>query len=189
MAIRTFLAIDINKAVGKSLRAVDDALAGLEAKIKPVAPANRHVTVKFLGDVEDARVNDVCRAAADIAGQVRPFEFQVGPALTVPPAGRKLKMVWAEVSETTGRLRQIGDACEESFEKLGFPRQRRPFRPHITLARVKFCRDPQPVRQAIEQLATTVFGRCLASQLTVYSSLLTRSGPVYQAMARCDLGG
>ncbi|MFW5840396.1 MAG: 2'-5' RNA ligase family protein, partial [Planctomycetota bacterium] len=122
--------------------------------------------------------------AADPAAVGHPLQEGLGESLhALPAAAVDIRKAQHMRRQRSGRI------APDIFGHEDQPRQRRPFRPHITLARVKFCRDPQPVRQAIEQLATTVFGRCLASQLTVYSSLLTRSGPVYQAMARCDLGG
>ena len=188
MALRTFIAMDIDDATRRRLAAVAARAETGPARINWVAAANLHVTIKFLGDVDDSAVRDVCDAAADAAGGVEPFDFEVLGLLAVPPRGR-LRMVWADVADPTGRLADLAARLEDELAELGYPRERRPFRPHVTLARIRSARDPDRLRAAVAPWADEAFGTPRAEALTVYASELTPRGPLYTPLARPALGG
>jgi 2'-5' RNA ligase len=183
MAIRTFLALDLNDATRQRLvRAVADLPVG-EAKIRWVEAENLHVTVKFLGEVGDADVANVCRVVAGAAGLVEPFDFQVRGIQAVPARGN-LSMFWAGVADPDGRMAAMFEVVEAALEELGFSREQREFRPHVTLGRVKYARDARPLRAAASRQAEAGFGCVAADEIVVYSSQLTPDGPIYAPMGR-----
>ncbi len=188
MAIRTFLAVELADETRRALAELARRADVPSVKTRWSDPENLHVTVKFLGDVPEVDVLDVCDAAAEAAGQVEPFEFAVRGAVCVPPAGRKLRMVWANVVDG-GAMTDLAEAVEAEMGELGFPPERRKFKAHITVARIRFARDPEPLRQAVARFAEADFGSQRAEQLVVFQSDLTKAGPVYTPMARCPLGG
>lgn len=188
MAIRTFLAVALADETRRALAELARQADVGSVKARWTDPENLHVTVKFLGDVPEADVLDVCDAAAEAACRVEPFDFSVRGAACVPPAGRKLRMVWADVDDG-GAMAELARAVEAEMGELGFPPERRPFRAHITMARIRFARDPQPLRDAVGRFAEAEFGSQRAEELVVFQSELTRSGPIYTPMARCPLGG
>ena len=188
MAIRTFLAIDLDDAVRRGLRRVEADVPPEAAKIRWVDDAQRHVTLKFLGDVDDAQVADVCRTAGEIARRHEPFSIEVGPVQCVPPAGRQVRMVWARVQETTGRLADLARQLNEAFRDMGLPYETRPFSAHVTLGRVRFCRHADALRTCLGEWAHRPARSQGVSEIVVYSSLLTPTGPVYTPMAHLPLG-
>ena len=188
MGVRTFLALDIDEAARGALTAAGGRFPCDESKIRWVEPANLHVTVKFLGDVPEGGVREVCEAVAEAAGRMGAFDFDVRGLRCVPPGG-KVRMVWAGVDEPTGRLAEAFGQLEAALEPLGFPRERRSFQPHITLACVKFAPSPAALRAAAERHAETQFGGQRAAEVVVYGSQLTPQGPIYTAIARGRMGG
>jgi len=188
MGMRTFLSLDIDEATRGRLSGVAGNIPIGDARIRWVEPDNLHVTLKFLGDVADELVADVCAAASWAAETVEPFDFSVRGVICIPPAGR-LRMLWAGVVEPTGRLARLHEQLDAALSEMGFGAEDRPFKPHITLARVKFARNSQDIRAAAESYGDRDFGTNRAGQLVVYSSKLTPEGPVYTPLARAKLGG
>ncbi len=187
--MRTFLALDIDDAMRKALAQVvpDRPVGG--AKVRWVAPENLHVTLHFLGEVADERMAEVCDVVEAVAEAGEPFDFTVEGAVCIPPAGRKLRMVWANVTEPTGRLAELHAELGEALEGLGFHQERRAYRPHITLGRVKYARRPDAVRELVAAHGETRFGVSRADSVTAYGSELRRNGPTYTALSRFAIVG
>ncbi|MBN1555415.1 MAG: RNA 2',3'-cyclic phosphodiesterase [Phycisphaerae bacterium] len=191
MSHRTFIALDVNDAVRRRLGERRDAIrpaVGRSDKINWVSPENFHVTLKFLGDVPDAMLLDVCQAVQSVAGRIEPFDFTVRGIQAVPPAGRNLRMFWADVTDPDGKLVNLFAAMEEAMEGLGFPRETRPFAQHITLARVKYVRDAESLRVAASGRGSESVGVVRAEQVTVYTSQLTQGGSIYTPTVKARLG-
>ena len=189
MAIRTFLALDLDAAIRDRLVEAVAEMPQAGAKLRWVARENLHVTVKFLGDVEEGDAAAACEAAAEAAAGIPPFEFTVRGLLCRPSGGRQLRMIWAGVDEPTGQLAAAFEALESALDPLGFPRERRAFHPHITLARIKSAPDPAAFRAAVRRHAETHFGTKAAEGFTVYQSDLRPTGPIYTPMTHAKFAG
>jgi 2'-5' RNA ligase len=187
MAIRTFLALDLDTPIRRAIAASAAELPADGAKVRWVEPHNLHLTLKFLGDVPDADVVNVCRAVEAVADGLDPLTFDVLGLECAPDRG-PVKMIWAGVRDPDGRLADAFGRLETAMEALGFDVERRAFRPHITVGRVRYCANPAALRQGAARLGNQPFGTQYAGGIVVYSSQLTRQGPVYAAMANCRLG-
>jgi len=187
MAIRTFLALDLDASVRRAIVAAAGQLPVGGSKVRWVKPQNLHLTMKFLGDVPDVDVMGVCRAVEDAAAGMAPVDFDV-VGLECTPARGPVKMIWAGVRESAGMLARTFAGLESAMEALGFDIERRAFRSHVTVGRLRYCGDPAGLRQATARLADERFGAQNAGEVVVYSSQLTKEGPVYAAMVRCKLG-
>lgn len=188
MPVRTFIAVDLAESTLDALAEMPGKLSDPRANIRWVGRDNLHVTLQFLGDVADDLIASVCDRAAAAAAEVEPFDFEVRGVICIPPAGQ-LRMVWASIHDTTGRMAALHDAAERELSSLGFEPEKRRFRPHLTLARIKHIRDPRGFRQAVEPYRDAAFGAQKAEELVVYSSQLKPEGPVYTPLARAPLGG
>ena len=187
MAIRTFLALDLDAPIRDRLAAAARGLPQADSRIRWVAPENLHVTLKFLGDVPETDAAEVCNAVVELAGRIEPFDFDIVHLRCVPPGG-KVRMIWADVREPSGQMASMFEQAESALSELGFPRERRGFHPHVTLGRVKSIRSPRELREAAERHAQSHFGAERAEEVVVYSSELTPRGPIYAAMARGRMG-
>lgn len=187
MATRTFLALDINEAVRGRLASMMGELGVPGAKIKWVDPGNIHLTVKFLGDIEESNFPELSRLTADAARNVQAFDFNISGVSCIPPAGR-IRMIWTGVRETTGRMGELYNKLNESLRQIGAKEENRQFKPHITLGRIKFLPEPERLRRLVQQFASEDFGTVRAEELVVYCSKLTPAGPVYTPIARAKLG-
>ena len=187
MATRTFLALPLGPGMVDRLVRAQQELMRIAAHVRWVARENLHLTVKFLGSVEDGDLAEVCRVARELAGRCEPFEFVVRGLTAVPPAGQ-MRMVWAGVEEPSGRLARLAQAVEEAYAAMGFKRETRRFRPHLTLGRVKSGKNVAELRAGTARFAETDFGSQRAEELVVFASELTPHGPVYSSLAKAPLG-
>ncbi|MFP4053985.1 MAG: RNA 2',3'-cyclic phosphodiesterase [Phycisphaerae bacterium] len=189
MATRTFVAIDLSPDVCDALDQAGRRIGQPPgSKIRWTPARNMHLTLAFLGNVDDDVLADVCRTTRDVAARARPIEMTVRGIVPVPPAGRRLRMFWTGVEETEPRLAPLVDDLQGALEPLGFPPETRAFRPHVTVARVRFTRNAGAVREAALPWQQHEFGKTTARELVVYSSELTPKGPVYAPLARAPLG-
>ena len=187
MGMRTFFALDIDDDIRGRLTAAQRRVNDPASKIRFVDRPSLHVTLKFLGDVGDDVLADVCELAADVAAMIQPFEFDITGLQCVPPAGA-LRMLWAGVADPTGRMQELFAELDDAMGSLGFKQEHRAFRPHITMGRVKYCPNPDTIRKAASPLANEYFGSQHCSELVAYTSMLTPSGPVYTPMSTAPLG-
>ena len=188
MSLRTFLALPLDEEIVERLVEVQRSLASAGARVRWVNEKNLHLTIKFLGDVTDEQLGDVCRVAEEVASQIEPFEFSVSSVTSVPPAGA-MRMVWVGIDEQTGRLEKLHELLEESYARMGFKKENRSFRSHLTLGRVKSGQNVKQLRAAVAEIAETNFGITSVNEMIVFSSELTPDGPIYSPMAKVKLGG
>lgn len=179
--MRAFIAIDLPTGI----RA---ALTQAQADFRPSGPDCRwtrpqgiHLTLKFLGQVSDARIEEVTRALAGLA----PFEeFYVEvKGFGFFPEARCPRVFWAGL-EAPATLGELAQRVEQAMAGLGFSPETRPFTPHLTLARLKVPR-PQPALQALVELKGGVsFGRFGVSEFFLFESKLSPRGAEYHKVAR-----
>jgi 2'-5' RNA ligase len=164
-----------------------DALAPLRERreklpVKWVRPENIHLSLKFLGDVEDAREPELRRGlqqAAGTRGEPRPLTLQI-TGFGVFPDYHRPHVLWAGVTAEPG-LELLQHAVEASFAPLGFPTEARPFRPHVTLGRAARDARPRDFKGLEEILATLDFDEAVTvAEVDLMQSTLQKDGPVYQ---------
>jgi len=184
--VRCFLAIDLPDGVRKGLGRVQERLSKAGGGVRWVAPESIHLTMKFLGEVSDRQVAELCKVAQEIGGRSEPFEFAVRGAGCFPERGG-VRVVWVGLVETSGRLQECQRLCEEAFEAMGFPREGRAFVPHLTLGRVKDPSKVHGLREAVASLADYEGGEVSAEELVLFESILSPKGATYVALCRAPL--
>ncbi|MCL4201077.1 MAG: RNA 2',3'-cyclic phosphodiesterase [Pirellulaceae bacterium] len=204
--IRTFVAVEISEAVRRRAARLIDLLRSGGGDVKWVEPENMHLTLQFLGDVEQADVPAVCQAVERAAAGFPPFEISLLGAGAFPHLGRP-STIWIgvvdavkESAQTPVAPRGHGDgakdlvalqrAVQRALKPLGFPPERRAFHPHLTIGRIRRggAAPPSLVHCLREQQAFDA-GSTTIDQVVVFASYLERSGPTYQAMSRIVLAG
>ena len=188
MAGRAFFAVDLSDEVRRALGGAIRALPLAQASAKPVAVENLHVTLHFLGRIDDNRIMAAHEAGAAAAAAIGPFEIQAHGLQCVPPQGRA-RMVWAGLVDPTGGLADLYRVLGDRLAEAGFDVDPRPFKPHVTLVRFRSGRGADDVRAAVGAVADKGFGSLRAGGLVLYSSELTKAGPIYVPMSTMLLGG
>ncbi len=182
--MRAFIGIEVTDDVRAALTRVQRDFSGCSAKVKWVAPANVHLTMKFLGEIDDEMAGNVASAMAEAAGS-GPVGFQVHGLGQFPPRG-KPRTLWAGVSDGADAVVALFTKLDAALGPLGFEKERR-FVPHVTIGRVKSPRGADELTPVIERHAGTVFGTCPAEEMVLFRSTLTPQGAIYDVLTRQTL--
>lgn len=167
---------------------MQDTLAQSGAEVKWVEPQNIHVTLLFLGEVEDRDVPALCRAVADCSAQHPGFQMEV-ESVGCFPNPRRPRTVWAGIGEGTQALCQLHDDLEPPLLDLGcYRREVRKYTPHITLGRVKGNGPTTELARELGKHANWRAGTVEVREVQVLSSELKPQGPTYTVLSRAKLG-
>lgn len=190
MTVRAFIAIELPDDARHTLVHACAALKSEDHRWrgeKWVEPENLHITLKFLGNLELEALMGVSDVLAEECSAIREFDLTLARVHAVPGI-RSARMLWAEFLDTDGECGLLSAAAERAAMCAGVPADERPFRPHATLVR---ARKPRPV--AADALAAAdsaiASGHTVVSvpAATVFTSELTRQGPIYSVHRRVPL--
>lgn len=171
--VRAFVACELSQEIQKRLAAAQAVLKKSTARLTFVDPALIHITVKFLGEVDEKKIPQMAAALKSV--RVEPYTVQAGRIIVNNPS--RPHTVWC-VIEDAGRSQGVFSVVETVLAPLGFPREIRGFKPHATIARVKEA-DPS-LFTYLDELKNTTGGSCMITGLKLKKSTLTPSGPVYE---------
>lgn len=181
MAIRSFFALPLSVESEQALEDVASLVEGQlwqhinpEASLRWVPAENYHLTLAFLGDIARRDLERLEQIAADIASYTVPGEFMLQHCEWFPSAVKPRMLVVTPAPYEP--LLQLQKQLSQSLNRHGFHLEKRPFRPHITLARVK------DIAQPLDLSGLQVNIPCEMDELVLYSSTLERQGPVYSPL-------
>jgi RNA 2',3'-cyclic 3'-phosphodiesterase len=192
MPTRTFIAIELGDAARAALARTIAALARELPGVRFVEPASLHLTLAFLGDLDEAQLELATQAtaAAAAAAQVSaPFALNVaGLGSFGPPHAPRV--IWAGVGGNLRALTETQRALADELAARGFAREERPFAPHLTLARLKHPLDADAQRWLAQRLAAPApTGAPIAArELSVMKSTPLPAGAVYSRLSAFSLG-
>ncbi len=177
--MRLFVALDLNAKVVGNVTELVRRLAPM-APIRWVHPRNMHVTLKYIGDWDEDRLDDV----VDSLNRVGiPSKVKVSLAgLGFFPYVRSPRVFWV-IAENTPPLRQLASTVDSKLSRLGIAPEVRPYVPHLTLGRLVGECDLTEMHEAIEELPTRDFGAIEPESFALYGSLLTENGAVHRKIA------
>ena len=185
--MRLFVSVDL-AGFDTEIERIQDRFVDASG-VRSVDPSNVHVTLKFLGDVDEERVPalvDVLETAIDGAG-VDPFTAAFG-GLGAFPSEEHIRVLWVGVREGGDELTRLHEVIEAATTELGFDREDHEFTPHATIARMDHAGGKEHVQRALREDDPTVGTREIeAIELT--ESVLGDDGPDYSTVERFALRG
>jgi 2'-5' RNA ligase len=186
---RTFIGVQVNQDVRTSATALQQSLAQSGANVNWVSADNLHVTLLFLGEVDDRELHAISRAMADaVAGEPR-FSLRVSGVGAFPNL-RRPKVVWAGIADGAAELVRLYGLLEHPLLALGaYRREDRPYSPHLTLGRVKSETEGHALAPVLTKFTDWSGGRAMVTEVVLFASDMQREGPVYTILARGALSG
>jgi 2'-5' RNA ligase len=185
--IRAFIAVDIEPQVIENICRAIGELKALIPGIRWASPKNFHLTIKFLGNIQEACVQDIAAALAD---KICPF-----PRLSINAKGlgvfpdlRRPRILW--VGLAGNELTTLAARVESALQPLGFALELRSFTPHLTIGRWR--QDDRPAKTLGEALASwrnCEFGDSVVDKIILYQSVLKPEGATYQTLRVVALAG
>ena len=192
--LRLFVALDLPAEAKAALAATVGQLQSvIPAGVRWVNPAGIHLTLKFLRDTEAGLVTPLRAALREMAaGDPLPFPLHLD-GLGVFPNPRELRVIYAGVGGDLDSLAEAQRQVEQAIARLGFPQEKRPFHPHLTLGRVRDGAAAAARRQMGDAIATQAAALSpeyawMAGEIHLIRSVLTPSGAVYTTLGRAALG-
>jgi RNA 2',3'-cyclic 3'-phosphodiesterase len=188
--VRCFIALEVPAEVRAAIARAQQALraAAPRADMRWADPATIHLTLKFLGAVPAERVAAVSAAIAATVATSPPFDLAVG-GLGAFPSPARPRVVWAGISAGGPPLAALAAAVDAAMAPLGFAREARPFRGHLTLGRVRSPADVRPLAHAVDAAGALAFGAWTAREIVLFESRFQPTRALHHALGAHPLGG
>ncbi len=185
--MRTFIAIKINPEL-LLLDKIDKLKKDLANEpIKWVEKQNLHITLKFLGETSEEKSLYIKDILMNFAGKQYPVSvFPAGIACFKSRGMPKVLFVNFKNGES---LQQLADSIDDLLLPLGFEKEKRPFKPHLTIARIKFLKNKKAFFEAVSHLQDISLQPSIISEIIFYQSLLKPEGPVYLELGKYSFQG
>lgn len=183
--MRLFFAIEISPDVRSAIAELQEALRPRLPSARWVAPANLHLTLRFLGECEPGAVEDLDAGLAASVRELDPFTLRFRGCGVFPNTSRA-RVLWIGVHVPDDGLLRLQSTVEDEVRALGFAPETRPFRPHLTIARFK--KSDRALRALTPPLSEREFGCTYVSELILFESRLGRRGASYHVAERLPLG-
>jgi 2'-5' RNA ligase len=184
--IRTFIAFALPDTILSALDRVQTHLKAGGLKAKWVRIQGIHLTLKFLGDIETYQADPVADKMAAAARGIDPFLLGA-KGIGVFPNIRRPRVIWAGLSGDLKPLADLQRRIDAALSEIGFVREKRSFKGHLTLARFKGRTDSRQVAHALEALAGFETQTFTAQQLVLFKSQLEPTGAVYTQLKQVPL--
>lgn len=185
--VRTFVAIDLDGAVRQQMESQIEYLSQSAVDVKWVDRDQFHLTLKFLGEIAEVELAEVCRAVQRAAAATADFQVDVR-GLGAFPSLDHPRTLWMGIDDRSGDLNQLYRRLEDAFSSLGFRAERRQFHGHLTLGRVRHAGGPLgDLAERLVSRRDRDFGTLAVDELVVYSSQLMRQGPLYEPLGHFPL--
>lgn len=185
--IRSFIAFELPAAVISLLDNVQQELKAFRLKARWVRPQNIHLTLKFLGNIDPADIEDIGCAMADAAGDCAPFTLTVG-GIGFFPGHKRPRVIWVGLGGATEVLLDLQHNLADRLAIIGFPKEKRPFKAHLTLGRIRQAVNPNILGRAIQDYSDLGILKFSADRMILFKSELKPSGAVYSQLKQVELG-
>jgi len=197
--MRTFIAIELDKEIKDKISSMQDMLKQTNADVKWVKPENIHLTLKFLGEIDEKKAEKIKNILAELTKDKQIFEIMINelgafPKLEFP------RVIWIGIKQGAERALNIASELADKLVSIGFAKEKRKFSAHITIGRVRSNKNRPELIEAVtkfnagkskeftplEKDFLTGFTQSVKG-LTLFKSTLTSKGPVYDALFVANL--
>jgi RNA 2',3'-cyclic 3'-phosphodiesterase len=184
---RTFIAIELSKAIRDRLVDLQEQLRASDHDVKWVEPENLHVTLLFLGEVDDRELPAVCSAVQEALAGTSAFAMSVHGAGCFPNP-RRPRVLWVGIGQGMQEVDAVHDALEAPLLELGcYRREERRYTPHITLGRRRSEGPADALGRELARHQSFDAGEVTVDAIHVMASRLTSAGPNYSVLCRAKL--
>jgi 2'-5' RNA ligase len=189
--IRSFIAIELPVELKREISRLQERLkAGSRAPVRWVSPENTHLTLKFLGDIDVAVIDDIQNALQEAVRGISAIRLGA-EGLGVFPNNTRVQIIWVGLSGELDRLQKLQQSIDKELAKLRFSVEKRGFSPHLTIARIRdraTASDRQDMGRLVENTDFTCNIDFSIDSVSLMKSQLTREGPIYSRLGSVNLG-
>jgi 2'-5' RNA ligase len=183
--MRTFIAIELPERIKKKIEEVQAPLRKTNTFVSWVKPENIHVTLKFLGEVPEDKINEIFLATEKALEGTRKFTMSL-KGMGAFPDSRRPRVIWLGAGSGEKELSFLANRVVEEMEKIGFPKEDRKFSAHFTIGRVK---SPKNIEKLMELVKSSDFQTedIEVNEVVVMKSQLHPAGAIYTPLKKIPL--
>jgi 2'-5' RNA ligase len=185
-SIRTFIAFKLPKNIISSISEIQNRFKSYAFKARWVNPENIHLTLKFLGNINHTDIEKISKTIINTVNGYAPVSLAV-KGVGVFPGIKRPRVIWVGLTGEIEQLTGIQNEIEENLEELGFPREKRPFRGHLTLGRIKGKINPKKLLDAMKKFEKFESELFIADKIYLFKSDLKSTGSVYTELKSISL--
>lgn len=178
--MRVFIAIELSDEIKDTLARIQSHLKYAGADIKWVEKNNIHLTLKFLGEIDEKKREKVEAALDEAVKSVRPFEISLKDIGAFPKI-EFLRVIWAGLDKGAKESAEAAAKIDEALSKIGFDKETRPFAAHLTIGRVRSPKNKDALKEKIDSLSKqfTANSSQYINSINLFQSTLTPTGSIY----------
>lgn len=179
--MRTFVAIEIESGIKDKIAKLVEELAKRNVKVGWVKKESIHLTLKFLGEIEEKRLKEISNRLKEISSRMSPFKIRIEGAGWFPEGSSKPRVLWVGVKYPKD-LKNLWEEIEKEMERIGFKPEGREFSPHITIGRVKERGGIGDVMEILKKYTSNFFGEMEVRRIVLFQSILKPDGAEYKPL-------
>lgn len=180
--IRAFIAIELTEEIHNNLKKLQESLKDTMPDVRWVKYGNVHLTLKFLGDTKVSMLDAIGKAIQSIADKHSSFTISLA-GLGAFPNSRKPSVIWTSIENGKEEVAKLAMEVELAMERFGFPKEKRAFKPHLTIGRVREIKHPSEMTKALENPNVGEIGEFNADRISLIKSQLDPSGSIYTTLS------
>jgi 2'-5' RNA ligase len=186
--IRSFIAIDLPDSVRRRIETLVQKLRESDAQVGWVRVEGIHLTLKFLGNVAPESIEQIQPVLADIALQTAPIRIEPAGCGAFPTI-KSPRVIWVGLTGQIGPLAELAQRVETAMASCGFKPEDRPFKPHLTLGRVKGRQRLQALQEILFAHRDFMAEPFDAAEVVLYKSDLRPDGARYTPLFKAPFSG
>ncbi len=184
--MRTFIAIELSEQFKDALAQVQSHLKYASADVKWVEPANIHLTLKFLGEIDEAKCEKIKSVLDEIARSARSFEISLKDIGAFPNI-ESPRVIWVGLDKGAKESAELAAKIDEALSKIGFQKETRPFAAHLTIGRVRSSKNKQALKKKLTAYSLQLTANQPINSIILFQSTLTPRGSIYTKLNESSL--
>ena len=184
--IRAFIAIELPEEIIAFIRKIQEGLRSYGFKARWVRPKNIHLTLKFLGDINSAEIKKAGDAIISAASENASMSLGA-KGIGFFPGVKRSRVIWTGIAGQTRELADLQKTLDGKLDTVGFPKEKRPFKGHLTIARIKRKIDARRLVDAMKEFGRFESKTFIADEVVLFKSELKPSGAVYSKLMSAAL--
>jgi 2'-5' RNA ligase len=186
--MRTFIAIELSDEIRSSLSQIESHLKYSGADVKWVDEKNIHLTLKFLGEIDEEKCDKIKAILDQIADSTRSFEISVNDIGAFPKIDHP-RVIWVSLDKGAAESKLLAEKIDNALSGIGFEKDARPFTAHLTIGRVRSSKNKQALKEKMGSIGLqgTRDKKQVVSSIILFQSKLTPKGSIYTKLHEARL--
>ncbi|MDD5455241.1 MAG: RNA 2',3'-cyclic phosphodiesterase [Candidatus Ratteibacteria bacterium] len=184
--MRCFIAIPLPKYTHEELAKIQSQLKETKADVAWVKTDNIHLTLKFLGNVDETKIQLISQKLKDSLSKCVSFETDIGKLGAFPTLSNP-RVIWIGIDKNEDKIKNLQKITEEILGPFGFEKETRPFHPHLTLGRVRDKKNIQKLTEKLKSLPLPQLKPITVDKIILFQSILKPTGAEYNTLNEFQL--